>query len=259
MFADLSGFTAMSEQLDPEAATDLIDRWFAVLEAIVIDCGGIVDKYIGDCIVAVWDLTDAGAAARQAGRAACAIRAAVPLLNQAVRSPAPLDVHLGLGSGPLIAGHVGGQMTGTLSVVGEPVVLAERIGELSGPGQIYVDAATREAGADAFVCRALDPVMLPPRVDAVPVFELRGLTDPGADEQAALARSAITRGTAPLFGTEHTARRAARHSERRHATIVFAEVAGFDTVERVMASSASCSSSTATSAPSSRRCTPTAA
>src|SRR5690554_5749163 len=153
MFADLSGFTALSERLDPEAATDLVDTWFAAFEAIVVACDGVVDRYIGDCVVAVWDLDDAAAAACQAGRAAAAIRASVGWLNETTHAPAPLDVHVGLGSGPVIAGHVGGPVHGGFNVVGDAVTIAEAINDRSETGQILIDEATRAAAGDAFVCR----------------------------------------------------------------------------------------------------------
>src|SRR5215470_6267980 len=70
LFADLTGFTVISERMDPEAATDLVNGCFAFMEAAIVACGGVVDRYIGDCIVAVWDLSDAAAAARQASHAA---------------------------------------------------------------------------------------------------------------------------------------------------------------------------------------------
>src|SRR5215467_2108858 len=117
MFADISGYTAMSERLDPEAATDLINHCFAVLEAVVLACDGVVDKYIGDCIVGVWDLPDPAEAARQAARAACGIRAAVKEFNEIAHPPERLNVHVGLGSGPVLAGHIGGQTTGKFSVI----------------------------------------------------------------------------------------------------------------------------------------------
>jgi len=234
MFADLTGFTAMSERMDPEAATDLVNQCFAVLESVVVACGGVIDKYIGDCIVAVWDLPDAARGAEQAGRAAWAIHGAVRAFNEAVAPPAPLDVHIGLGTGPLIAGHVGGERTGAFSVIGEPVVLAERLGEASPRGQIYVDAETHDLSADAFAYRSLDALILPPRPEPVVAFELRDLAARTPDT-AGIVADAVTRGTAPPGRDQLTERHQKRGSERRQATVVFAEVVGFDSLARAMA------------------------
>jgi adenylate cyclase len=116
---------------------------------VVVACGGVVDKYIGDCVMSVWDMSDGAAAACQASRAAYAIREAVRQFNRAAAPPAPLNVHSGIASGPLMAGQVGGALTGTFSVIGEPVVPSQSLEEASPPGQIYVDAATQSLAGSA--------------------------------------------------------------------------------------------------------------
>jgi class 3 adenylate cyclase len=231
MFADLSGFTAMSERLDPEAVTDIVNHCLAVLEAVVLACGGTVDKYVGDCVVAVWDQPDPRTAALQAGRAARGICAAVQAINSSAVLPVPLDVHVGLGSGPLIDGHVGGEVSGAFSIVGEAVVRAERIGNLSTRGQILVDALTHDATADALRYRALPPVTLPPHREPAAVYELTGLSEGGEAELVALVQQAITHAADPP--SNDTVRiRATRDSERRLATVMFAEVSGFEALSR---------------------------
>src|SRR5262249_20440521 len=152
-----------------------------------------------------------------------AIRGAVGWLNESMRAPAPLDVHIGLASGALIAGHVGGELSGSFSVVGEPVSVAECIGERSGRGQILVDGATFTAAGAAFACRSFDPSTLPQRTDAVPVFELCGLADEHSAELPALVHTGIARAAARLAAADRITPDAKRGSERRHATIVFAE------------------------------------
>lgn len=233
LFADLSGFTAMSERLDPEAATDLINHCFAVLEGVVEAHGGTVDKYIGDCIVAVWDLPDASAAPVQAGRAAWAIRAAVQAFNRTVAPPASLDVHVGIGTGPVIAGVMGGQRSGVFTVVGDTVTLAQRLGDVSPRGRIYADDATRDASAGDFVWQPLAPVALAPHSAPVTAHELVGLRDGGAVDDVVAA--ALARAATPLAGDALALRRRTRASERRQATIVFAEVAGFEALAHPLA------------------------
>src|SRR4029453_18963765 len=103
LFADISGFTAMSERLDPEAVTDFMHRCFAALEDIVLAHGGVVDKSIGDCVLAVFP--GAGMAAR-AERAATAMGSAIRALNDTESLPAPLDVHIRIATGPVVAGEV---------------------------------------------------------------------------------------------------------------------------------------------------------
>src|SRR5262250_705160 len=156
---------------------------------------GGVDRYIGDCVVSVWDLFDAAAAARQACHAACVIRAAVRHFNQVTASPAPLDVHSGIASGPLMAGHVGGVLTGSFGVIGEAVVLAQALEEASPRGQIYIDAVTEELARKAIDARALAPLAVAGHAESVTAFELCGLSEGAAGVEASVSE-ALARGAA---------------------------------------------------------------
>src|SRR5689334_14329029 len=77
LFADISGFTAMSERMDPEETTSLMNECFAMLEAAVRNHGGTVDKYIGDCIMALFGVPDALEHAAQR-----ALNAAIDMRNR---------------------------------------------------------------------------------------------------------------------------------------------------------------------------------
>ena len=234
LFVDLTGFTAMSERMDPEAATDLVNGCFSVMEAAIEACGGVVDRYIGDCVVSVWDLSDAATAARQASRAACVIREAVRQFNQVAGSPAPLDVHCGIASGPLMAGHVGGVLTGSFGVIGEPVVLAQALEEASSGGQVYIDAVTAELAGKAIDARALAPLAVAGHAESVTAFELCGLSEGAAGVEASVSEALARGAAAEQAAHERAAHHPTRGSERRQATMVFAEVAGFEHVSRAM-------------------------
>lgn len=233
MFADLSGFTALSERLDPEAATELVNRCFTVLEYVVDAHGGVVDKYVGDCIVAVWDLPHAAAGARRAAAAACAIRAAIDAFTRTVALPSPLAVHIGIGTGPVIAGVMGGERSGAFTVVGATVALAQVIGELAAPGQIFTDAETRARAGDGFAWSDLGELALTPLPGTVHGYELGSPRDDSA--LAPVVAAALARGAAPPDAGHPAARSARRGSERRQVTVVFAEVAGLDALVHVLA------------------------
>jgi len=110
IFADISGFTAMSEKLDPEEVTEVVNDCFAMVERIVHDLGGTIDKYIGDAVMALFGADRAlENAPRRAVTAAIEIRAGLARLNQERRLPAPLAVHIGVHSGLVIAGEIGGE------------------------------------------------------------------------------------------------------------------------------------------------------
>jgi class 3 adenylate cyclase/tetratricopeptide (TPR) repeat protein len=208
--ADISGFTALSETLDPEAVTDLMNRCFATLEVIVTSRGGIVDQYIGDCVVAVFGLDDSGPdATRRAVGAASEMRTAIHELNQEGHLPAALDLHVGIATGPVVAGQLGGELSRAFRVTGETVHLAELVEHASEAGDVFVCPRTHAETAQAFEYRALEPRVLAPG-------------------QEAMALNALVVAVRPR-------RRVKRPSERRQATVLFADVRGFKALYATMA------------------------
>src|SRR5690348_4859931 len=95
-FADISGFTAMSEKLDPEDVTDVMNDCFAMIERVILDHGGQVDKYIGDAVMALFGAQQVlENAARRAVLAAMGIRTGLERFNAERSLPVPLQVHIG--------------------------------------------------------------------------------------------------------------------------------------------------------------------
>jgi adenylate cyclase len=163
MFADLSGFTAISEKLDPEEVTGFVNAYFEKLEGVILVHGGIVDAYLGDCIKAVFGFTPAiGDPALHAVKAAVEIRAAVAEFNRDNSLPSPLDVHIGITTGVVIPVVMGDAAGHDLSVMGDTVRLAARLEDASSKGQIYVGPETYERTKGEFEYRALPPVGRPP-------------------------------------------------------------------------------------------------
>src|SRR5262249_47405404 len=108
LFADISGFTAMSEKMDPEEVTEVMNRCFAILEEVVRAHGGHVDKFIGDCVMALFGVPVAiENAPKQALNAAIEMRNRVYQLNRERHALVPLDIHAGINSGLVVAGLVG--------------------------------------------------------------------------------------------------------------------------------------------------------
>ncbi len=204
VYADISGFTAMSDGLDPEDVTTVMNQVFEMLEGIVMAHGGIVNKYIGDCVLAVFGLSSAHeGAARAAVQAAIEMREAIHHFTPNVgRRTSVLDIHIGINTGPVLAGHIGGEHRREFTVMGDTVALAARLEDVSEGGQILVGPRTHAATTEAFVYRALDPVAATPGTPAVQVHALV---------------SARPRGS-----------RVKRDSERRQATVLFCDVVGFD-------------------------------
>lgn len=156
LFADLSGFTATSRQMDPEDLKDAINDCFRVIERVVLEHGGTIDKYIGDCVMALFGAPVAlEHAAQHAINAAIAIRAGVDTFDVDRRLPVPLRVHIGINTGLVAAGSVGGGERRDYTVMGEAVNLASRLQSAATDGQILVGESTYRAAAREFEFREM--------------------------------------------------------------------------------------------------------
>ena len=118
LFADLTGYTALSRELDAEEVHALLDRFFAAADGIVEHLGGRVDKHIGDCVMAVFGAPVAhGNDPERAVRAALAIRDAAVELGRAVGRE--LAVHVGVAGGEVVASGIGSAARREYAVTGE--------------------------------------------------------------------------------------------------------------------------------------------
>lgn len=167
LFADIRGFTAITEGMPPQGVIALLNETMAALGNAVERAGGVVDKYVGDEIMAVF-----GAPlvqrdhARRAVRAALDIQEAMGALGEdrVARGAASVAVGVGLHTGEAVAGNMGSPSRLNYTVVGESVNLASRLFSAAGPGEILTSGVTRgrlaEAGvsvdgsAQGFVIRA---------------------------------------------------------------------------------------------------------
>ena len=187
LFADISGFTALSEKLDPEAVTDLMNGCLSRLADVVRKYEGHVDKFIGDCIMALF-----GAPVAHENDPELAIRAALEMklvtaeYNKIlpVRLEKPLSLHIGVNSGMVVAGAVGSSEHLSYTVMGDTVNLASRLESLASDGQIFISKYTHNLVRNKFDFRAHDPIKVKGKTDPVPVFEVVGLkTDHTEDRQ----------------------------------------------------------------------------
>lgn len=191
LFTDLASFARVSEYLDPAQLAGALNTYFAALTEIVERHGGIVDKFIGDAVVAIFGapLDDPGHAL-SAVRAAIAIRAASPdaareLARSGGRPPA---TRVGVNTGPVLIGNIGSPRRFNYTAMGDAVNLASR---LEGVNKRYgtlvlVSEATAQACGEAITFREIDTVAVKGRERPVALFEPLGLAgELGSD---ALAR-----------------------------------------------------------------------
>ncbi|MDR3570335.1 MAG: adenylate/guanylate cyclase domain-containing protein [Syntrophobacteraceae bacterium] len=190
-FSDLQGFSAISERLDPESLTRLLNRVLSDMTDIILGEGGTLDKYEGDAIIAFWN-----APADQVDHAERAVRAALKCQEKireqrqiyASMAGSPIRMRIGINTGPVVVGNMGSTKRFDYTVLGDAANLASR---LEGANKFFgtnimVSAKTWQKTSNRFSGRRLGFIRVVGRETPVEVFE------PGADN----ARSDFNRALA---------------------------------------------------------------
>jgi len=145
LFADIRGFTDLSERLLPEEVVELLNRYLGSLVNVVFANGGLLDKFYGDGVMAVFGAPRAGDDdALHAATTAVQILEQISQLNAAPGVAGPLAVSVGLATGDVVAGHIGSERRLEYTVIGDAVNLASRLQAIAQPNQILCDERTYE-------------------------------------------------------------------------------------------------------------------
>jgi len=171
MFADISGFTAMSETLDPEQVRRMMNGCFDALVPCIHRYGGTIDKFIGDAVMALF-----GAPVAQENHAESAARASLEMLNVLAQfnqaEGTSLGIHIGINTGLVVAGGIGSQDQQQYSVMGDAVNLAARLEDASESGEILLGAGTYRLVAPLFDVEARSPLVLKGKTEPVANYRL---------------------------------------------------------------------------------------
>ena len=138
-FSDIRSFTAMSEKMQPKEVVEFLNEYMTRMVECVNKTNGVVDKYIGDAIMAVWGAPESSGNPAQdamnAVAAALMMRAALFNFNKARREKglAPVRIGCGINSGPVVAGQIGSNERMEYTVIGDAVNLASRTEALNKP------------------------------------------------------------------------------------------------------------------------------
>ena len=141
VFADISGFASLSERLDAEDVAGLVNDCLKELALAVYQYEGMVDKFIGDCIMAVFGAPIAlEDDAEHTLRATIAMRENLQRFNRRwiEKLGQPLDVHIGVNTGMVIAGNIGNDLRMSYTVMGDTVDAAARLQDAAKAGQVFV-------------------------------------------------------------------------------------------------------------------------
>jgi class 3 adenylate cyclase/tetratricopeptide (TPR) repeat protein len=173
LFADVSGFTALAEKMDAEDVTDLVDRLWLKLDAIITGYGGIVDKHSGDELMALWGTRGAREDdPERAVRAALDIQSAIGAFG--VDGRAGLTLRIGINTGPVMLAEVG--TTREYTAMGDVVNVASRLQGACPVGGILISRETRGQVRGIFDMEALDPLQVKNREAPVHPFIVRSVT-----------------------------------------------------------------------------------
>ncbi|NNC74041.1 MAG: AAA family ATPase [Acidimicrobiia bacterium] len=141
LFADVSGFTAMSESMDAEDVSDIMDTVWRRLDAAIVEHNGTIDKHIGDAVMGLWGVGSAREDdPEQAIRAALAIQGALTQMAAEDPSLESLAVRVGINTGPVVIGEVG--TAGEVTVTGDTVNVASRLESAAPVGGVLVSHST---------------------------------------------------------------------------------------------------------------------
>ena len=177
LFADLVGFTSLSETLDPETATEMLNLLWADLDAVIVAHGGFIDKHMGDGVMALWGVTQTREDdAERAVRAALEMQVAMRDFNARVRrNLPPLHLRVGLNTGPALLGQIVTAATGggEFSAIGDTINFASRLEDAAPVDGVLVSQDTYHLVRGLFDLQAQPPLTVRGRHEAVQTYVAR--------------------------------------------------------------------------------------
>ena len=185
LFCDMKGFTSFSEGMTPVGLVNVLNRYLTVISEPVRKNNGIIDKYIGDAVMAFWGPPFAPAddqarlaclAAAEQLAALSAFQAELPDLMGLRRGLPQLTIRVGIATGEVVVGNIGSEQTRSYTVIGDTVNFASRLESASKAygTRILISEATQRLAADAIETREIDTVLVVGKSEPQRIFELLG-------------------------------------------------------------------------------------
>jgi len=176
LFADIRGFTALSERENPEKVVGLLNRFFSAMSEIIFANGGTLDKYTGDGLMAIFGAPTATEEdAKNALKAAAAMQNRLTTLNRELESDGfrPIEIGIGLHTGEATIGYIGSEQRSEYTAIGDTVNLASRLESNAPGGQIFISEATAQVCGDLFPLISREPLNVKNRLQSVSLFEVK--------------------------------------------------------------------------------------
>ena len=173
LFADIRNFTTISEQLSPEAIVKMLNTYLSVITDAVVQHDGIVNKFAGDSIMAVWNAPQSQPEhARLAVKAAWEAQQKVAELQQSDSQLLPVQFGIGVNTGIALAGNVGSVGRTEYTVIGDSVNTTSRICSSTPGGEVWIGAETYNQTKDYIETEKLEPQSLKGKAAPVTVYRV---------------------------------------------------------------------------------------
>ena len=177
LFADIRGFTSISESCDPKVVVDALNEYFERMVEIVFRYEGTLDKFIGDEMMVLFGSPVAHRDDPiRAVRAALEMQEALATINtrhDALGLP-PFEIGIGINTGEVVAGYIGSSQALEYTVIGDPVNTGSRLCSLAKPGQTLISEGTLGKLEDHFELKELPQAKVKGKAQPIRVFELLG-------------------------------------------------------------------------------------
>jgi len=177
-FSDIKGFTELSEEMEPEALTELLNHYFNEMSELALRYGGTIDKFVGDSIMIFFgDPTSRGQREDAFACVSMAIemRKHMKIMRQKWRSQGiktPLEIRMGISTGYTTVGNFGAENRMDYTIIGKEVNLASRLESLADPGEILVSYETFSLIKDRIMCRDKGEITVKGFGRPVPIYEV---------------------------------------------------------------------------------------
>jgi len=173
LFADIVGFTRLSETMPPREINIVLNRYFSSMTDIVFRHGGTLDKYIGDGLMAVFGAPiEKEDDAERAVRTALEIRRQLTAMMKTTSADKRFDIRVGLNTGRVVAGNIGSPKRMEYTVIGDPVNVASRLESMAKPNQIIIGEETFNFVKDKFSIREIGTRKVKGKSSGIMVYEV---------------------------------------------------------------------------------------
>ncbi len=173
LFADIIGFTQLSERMPPRDINMILNQFFSRMTDIIFEYEGTLDKYIGDSLMAVFGAPmEKKDDAKRAIIAALKMRQELPVIMDKMEAKKRFNIRIGINTGRVVAGNIGSPKRMDYTVIGDPVNIASRLESIAEPNQILIGEETYKHIKGEFKINRIGPKLVKGRTEEITVYEV---------------------------------------------------------------------------------------